>query len=194
MFYALGSLEALTSWRAYEPVDPNDVVIVGTAAAFIDAKRAMQAVVDTLGGGTVLALTDRRSALDQSNADAIRGATFVICVDGSALHARTIWRNSPVGDALCEASVVAIGSVSSVFGTVMIDPRGGAPTTGLNRFDDVVLAMPSEATQRERTQQLVGPQLLFVELTPTAVLGYDESWRVIDGDVVVTRAGAPAQL
>jgi len=90
--------------------------------------------------------------------------------------------------------VVAIGSVSSVFGTVMIDPRGGAPTTGLNRFDDVVLAMPSEATQRERTQQLVGPQLLFVELTPTAVLGYDESWRVIDGDVVVTRAGAPAQL
>lgn len=194
MFTALGSLDALSAWWSTQAIDPSDVVIVGTAAAFIGAAAAGEAVRTRLGGGQILALTDRSSALDTANATTLTNAAIIMCVDGSPLHARTVWRQSPVGDVLCTAPAVALGGVASVFGSVMIDPRGGAPTTALGRFDGVALMAPSDADQTTRTQQLLGPSVALVELGPSAIVHFDGTWRVASSDVVITKAGQPAAL
>jgi len=77
-------------------------------------------------------VVDRVSAGENHFATRIVEASLVVLCDGSALHARSVWRDTPVGEALARArSLVAVGASASVLGEVMIDPRGGAPTTGL---------------------------------------------------------------
>ena len=79
-----------------------------------------------------------------------------------------MWRANAFGDALDAAStLVAVGSVASVLGEVMIDPRGGAPTTGLGYRPGAALCAPSSDDQMARTRSLLGDELLVV-LGPTA--------------------------
>ena len=56
------------------------------------------------------------------------GADLVVLCDGSALHARAVWRNTPVGDAIGSASnLVAIGSHLTTRSSGGISRRGAAP-------------------------------------------------------------------
>ena len=77
-------------------------------------------------------VSDRAATKDQYYVDRLVDADLVVLCDGSALHARSVWRDNAFGEAINAAStLVAVGAVASVLGEVMIDPRGGAPTTGL---------------------------------------------------------------
>ncbi len=137
--FVVGSLGALRSLLRDGPLEVRanlDVVIVPTAAAFIGVAEAASqttAVFDDLDARIeALMVSDRAATGDQRNVDRLTRADLVVLCDGSSLHARSVWRDNAFGEALNAASLlVAVGAVASVLGEVMIDPRGGAPTTGL---------------------------------------------------------------
>lgn len=197
----VGSRQALADAPAITSLGRGDrVCVVATAAAFSGADRAMAELVETLAGCEatfeLLAAGDRRACDDPAVAARLGAADLVVALDGAALHARTAWRQTALATALGKSSPVAVGSVASVLGATMIDPRGGAPTTGLGLFDEVVVCAPSPEELARRTRSLVGPQLTLVEMGPNTILTYhDATWRLVRADaVVITRAGEPATL
>ena len=196
--YVVGSLDALRSALDEHALALEhrelDVTVVPTAAAFSGVAQASVLVANACLGLDArvegLMVSDRASANEPYFAERIARCDIVVLCDGSALHARTVWRSTPVGDALKAARLlVAIGSIATVLGEVMIDPRGGAPTTGLGLFAGVAFCAPSSEEQLARTRTLLGIESALVVVGPRAVVRlHDGQWRVLDGDdVVVTR-------
>jgi hypothetical protein len=194
---AVGSVDALRDVLArgepFRLTSESDVVIVPTAAAFTGATQsaielsllfeAFDAKVEALMN------TDRTSSDEPYFATRIREADLVVLSDGSPLHAKSVWHASAIGEAIREASrVIAIGSVSSVLGDVMIDPRGGAPTTGLGYRSGLVLSVSASDDQLHRTRSLLGGDALLAVLGDDgAVYGNGDQWSVLRDDVTVTR-------
>jgi cyanophycinase len=170
-----------------------DVVVVPTAAAFNGLTAAAIVVADVVTTFEYrvegLMIADRTAADEPYFVERLTSADLVVLCDGSALHARSVWRATPIGDALGRAKrLVAIGSVASVLGEVMIDPRGGAPTLGLNLFQGVAFTTPTSEEQLTRTRSLLAPEVALVVLESRGVVNFNGSaWRVINDDVVVTR-------
>ncbi len=178
----------------------TDVVVVPTAAAFTGATHAAVTVADALSVLDAriegVMVVDRASSAEPYFAQRITDADVVVLVDGSALHARAVWRETPVGAAIDAARLlVAVGSVATALGEVMIDPRGGAPTVGLGYRSGLVLGYSAPADQLARTRDLLGSDETFVVLGPDgAVLGVEGVWRVVRPDVVITRGAQSAVL
>jgi hypothetical protein len=196
MTVAVGSLNALSAVFARDIVDlaeGADVVVVPTAAAFTgitEAAFAVAQVCEPFGFRVeALMIADRTGAAEAYFAERLAAADLVVLCDGSPLHARSVWRTTPVGEAIAKASLlVAVGSVASVLGTVMIDPRGGAPTTGLDYRGGIAFTAPASDDQLMRTRSLLAPDVALVVLGPSGVVSHDgSSWKVVDDDVVVTR-------
>ena len=193
-----GSLDGLDAAVAAAGADPaTRVCVVATAAAFRGPDEAFEQIRELLDpSATIIAVTaiDRASANDPAVVAMVENAELVILVDGAPLHARSVWRNSALGHALADAALLCVGSTGSVLGETMIDPRGGAPTTGLGLFDDVVVSVRASPEQTQRTRGLLSRALL-VELGRRSVVVFDGHWRVVVGDdLVVTRAGVPTSL
>jgi hypothetical protein len=200
--YAVGSLDAMRSLLLDGPLtlrNDADVVIVATAAAFVgitEAALLTSAVFDGLEVRVeALMVSDRAATTDPYWAERLTGADLVVLCDGSPLHARSVWKGNSFGDAIDGAStLVAIGAVSSVLGEVMIDPRGGAPTTGLGYRSGAALCVPASDEQMTRTRSLLR-DVALVAIGPTGVVHHDgERWRVITGDVAVTRGHDVVEL
>jgi cyanophycinase-like exopeptidase len=171
-----------------------DVVVVPTAAAFTGAAEAALTVAQSLEGlGAqleALMVSDRTSANEPHFASRIEEASLVLLCDGSPLHARSVWRDSLVGAALAQARrVVAVGATASVLGEVMIDPRGGAPTTGLGLASGVAFCAPASEEQLTRTRTLLDEGTALVVLGERGVVAHENgTWRVVvSEDVIVSR-------
>lgn len=154
-FLAVGAEFPLAECLTAQLPANADVVIVPLAAAFTGATQAALDVAQQLEGSPltleVLLVSDRESANTAHFAQRVATADAVIVTDGSPLHLRTTLRGTALETALRQAKlVVAIGSVATVFGDPMIDPRGGAPTTGLGLFSDAVLTVASPTLERTR--------------------------------------------
>lgn len=187
--------------QLFDWVGDKDVVIVPTAAAFTGAAEAAVLVAHTLESVDArveaLMVTDRTSSAATYFEQRVARADVVVLCDGSALHARAVWRDTPVGDAIARANhLVAVGAVASVLGEVMIDPRGGAPTLGLGYRPGVALCPPASDDQLARTRSLLSRDVPLVVLGPRSVLQFaDRRWRVVRAeDVVVTRGPEPGKL
>jgi len=200
--YAVGSLDALRTLLRDGPltiVGHADVVIVPTAAAFIGVTEAVlltSAVFDAFDVRLeALMVSDRAATTDPYWTNQLTRADLVVLCDGSPLHARSVWRANPFGDAInLAATLVAIGAVSSVLGDVMIDPRGGAPTTGLGYRSGAALCLTASDDQMVRTRSLLR-DVALVELGSTGIVHHDgDHWRVMAGDVVVTRGPDDIEL
>jgi len=192
--FAVGSLDALRALLrdgALTLREHADVVIVPTAAAFTGLTEAAVLTGAEFDECDVrveaLMVSDRAATNDQHLIDRLARADLVVLCDGSPLHARSVWRANAFGDAINAAStLVAIGAVASVLGEVMIDPRGGAPTTGLGFRDGAAICLASSDEQMWRTRSLLSDVPLVV-LGPSGVVHHDgERWSVVAGDVVVT--------
>ncbi|MGC2176035.1 MAG: hypothetical protein WA614_11290 [Acidimicrobiales bacterium] len=203
-FTAVGSAEALSELLIRgEPLplsEGADVVIVPTAAAFIGAEAS---AIELAGlfearGTKVEALMNinRDSSNEPYFAQRLRDAQLVVVSDGSPLHARSVWRESLAGDAIRDArDVVAIGSVASVFGDVMVDPRGGAPTNGLGYVTGLVMSVAASEEELARTRSLLGDDPILAVLGPYGVVHFDgASWHVLSPDVITTRGAEPVEL
>jgi hypothetical protein len=200
--FAVGSLDALRSLLREGPLDvptQADVVLVPTAAAFTGVTEAAlltAAVFDDVDVRVeALMVSTRGEASDPYYVDRLGQSDLVVLCDGSALHARSVWRDSAFGHAINAASnLVAIGGVSSVLGEVMIDPRGGAPTTGLGYRNGAALTQPSSDDQMNRTRSLLG-NVTLVTIGATGVVHHDgDKWTVVSGHVVVTRGHDAVEL
>jgi hypothetical protein len=202
--FAVGSLLGLAALLAdhetlRRPVNA-DVVIVPTAAAFTGITESAVAIAAELEGYDLrveaLMAGDRLALSDPYFARRISEADVVILGDGSPLHARSVWRATDVGVAIdASSTLVAIGSVATVLGDVMIDPRGGAPTTGLGYRSGAALCFAASDEQMARTRSLLAKDVALVTLGATGIVHHDDSgWRVVRGDVVVTRGRDPASL
>lgn len=197
---SLGALRWVLTDGLLDLAAGADVVVVPTAAAFVGIAEAAWAVAEVCEpfelGAEALMVADRASTGEPYFVERLAAADLVVLCDGSPLHARAVWRATPVGEAIARATrLLAIGSVASVLGGVMIDPRGGAPTTGLGYRDGVAFATPSSDEQLARTRSLMPMDLALVVLGPHGVVvGEGARWRVVDDDVVVTRGLEPASL
>lgn len=195
--WAVGSLAALRTVLddAQLALEPNaDVVVVPTAAAFVGATQAAVAVAQVFEGRNVrveaLMIVDRAASDEPYFLQRLAECDLLVLCDGSALHARAVWRNSRIGDAINAApSLVVVGAVASALGDVMIDPRGGAPTIGLNFRPGVAFSPPASDEQLVRTRALLDGDVPLVVLGPQgAVHRCGEQWRVVRSEgVVVTR-------
>jgi hypothetical protein len=194
---AFGSLAALgdslTRGELFVVTSETDVVIVPTAAAFIGATEAAidLSMVFEGSGARVEALMhlDRSSSDEPYFAKRVRQANIVVLSDGSPLHAKSVWHQTPIGEAIRDAPlVVTIGSVSSVLFDTMIDPRGGAPTTGLGYREGLVVTTSASEEQLSRTRTLLGDDTILAVLGASGVLhGDGGGWRVVTGEVTTTR-------
>jgi cyanophycinase len=139
---------------------------------------------------------DRSSSDEPYFANRVRQADVVVLSDGSALHAKSVWHETPIGEAIRDAQfVIAVGSVASVLGDTMIDPRGGAPTMGLGYRHGIVLATSASDEQLSRTRTLLGDDQTLAVLGPSGVLhGDGERWRVVTGEVTATRGHETVEL
>ncbi len=200
--FAVGSLDALSAllrggqWVLDEEAS---VVIVPTAAAFTGFTEAAVVTGTAFEKFNVhveaLMVSDRVATSDTAIVDILTNADVVVLCDGSPLHARSVWRANAFGDAINAAStLIAVGAVASVLGDVMIDPRGGAPTTGLGYRSGAALCAPSSDEQMSRTRSLLNDVTLVV-IGPSGIVGHDGArWSVIAGDVVVTRGHDVVEL
>jgi hypothetical protein len=201
---AFGSLAALgdslTRGELFVVTSETDVVVVPTAAAFIGATEAAidLSTVFEGGGARVEALMhlDRSSSDEPYFAKRIREANIVVLSDGSPLHAKSVWHQTPIGEAIRDAPlVVTIGSVSSVLFDTMIDPRGGAPTTGLGYREGLVVTTSASEEQLSRTRALLGDDNILAVLGASGVLhGVGGRWRVVTGEVTTTRGHDEVEL
>lgn len=185
--------DVLASGEPFRLTSESDVVIVPTAAAFTGATQSAIELSLLLeeSDAKVEALMniDRTSSDEEYFAQRVREADLVVLSDGSPLHAKSVWHATALGEAIRDATrVIAIGSVASVLGDVMIDPRGGAPTTGLGYRHGLVLSVSASEEQLHRTRSLLGDDALLAVLGEHgAVYSGGEGWTVLRDDVVVTR-------
>jgi hypothetical protein len=194
---AVGSASALRDVLArgepFQLSGESDVVIVPTAAAFTGATQSAieLSLLFNESEAKVEALMniDRTSSDEAYFATRVSEADLVVLSDGSPLHAKSVWHATRLGEAIHDASrVLAIGSVASVLGDVMIDPRGGAPTTGLGYRSGLALSVRASEDQLHRTRSLLGSEILLAVLGEDGVVyGDGDHWSVLRGDVVVTR-------
>ncbi|MFY9783435.1 MAG: hypothetical protein WAK12_07890 [Acidimicrobiales bacterium] len=201
---AVGSFDGLRDMLSFdEPLhvtSDSDVVVMPTAAAFTGATQAaieLSTLFDESKAKVeALMNIDRASSHEPYFAERIRAADLVVLSDGSALHAKSVWHASLVGEAIRDARcIVAVGSVASVLGDVMIDPRGGAPTVGLGYREGLVIALSASEEQLHRTRTLLGAEATLAVLGRRGAVYFDgESWRTLNDDVVVTREFTVVEL
>lgn len=170
-----------------ERVGDAEVLILPTASAFVGPQAVGEAVVEWLSANEVSALVldvvTRQDASDQIVAERVRSARAVMATDGTALHLRTTLKSTPVLDAVLAAIdsgalLIASGASASVMSDPMIDPRGGAPTTGLGPLRSFCVVDPDDDEMLERTLGLVPEALPVMTIAPGSGL-----WCSADGSI-----------
>lgn len=126
----------------------TEVVVLPTGGAYEQPQRLVDqatAFFDGLGVKTRgLMVLGRPDAQDEANVAAVREARFVYLAGGSALHLRSVLKESALWDALVlawndGAAVAGSSAGAMVMGDPMVDPRGGAFTLGLGLVEQVAV-------------------------------------------------------
>jgi cyanophycinase len=124
----------------------DEVLVLPTGAAYEQPQRVVDRAVAYFKGLGVpargLMVLGRPDAQSADNAAAVAAARFVYLVGGSALHLRSVLKESAVWDALIQgwnagATVAGSSAGAMVLGDPMVDPRGGAFTLGLGLVEQL---------------------------------------------------------
>ena len=187
----------------------DEVLVVPTGAAYEHPQRLVERAIgwfDRLDVRAVgLDLLARPDAFDQTHIDRVRSARFLYLVGGSPMHLRSVLKDSPAWDALCQAwddgAVLAGSSAGAmVLCDPMVDPRGGAFTLGLGLVANLAV-IPAHNRWSEdaahRTLKMSPPGLALVGIDERTALvrDIDGSWKTEGaGSVAVFQGGKPADL
>jgi cyanophycinase len=187
----------------------SEVLVLPTGAAYEHPQRLVDQAIDyftSLGvSARGLMVVGRQDAQAQEHVDAIDGAKLVYLAGGSALHLRSVLKESPVWDALIRAwnggaAVAGSSAGAMVLGDPMVDPRGGAFTLGLGLVEQVAFIPHFDEWSPEKAHrvfQLAPAGVPVVSIhTQTALLrAPDGSWtRAGDGKIEVFVDGKKAGL
>jgi cyanophycinase len=171
----------------------KEVLVVPTAAAYEQPQKVVAAASAYFGDlGVKVKAADvygRTAATDKANVKAVRAAKLVYFGDGSPLHMRSVFKDTPWWDALVEAwndgtSVAGTGAGAMVLGDPMVDPRGGAFTLGLGLLPSLAAMTKThdwhDETKR-RTIQLAtkGLPLVAVDDATAALRSPKGEWSVL---------------
>ena len=160
----------------------KDVLVVPTAAAYEHPQRTIDAATTYFGqlGAKVKALDviTRPAATDKANVKLIKAAKLIYFGDGSPLHLRSVYKDTPVWDALVAAfndgtAVAGTGAGAMVLGDPMVDPRGGAFTLGLGLVPSLAAMTKTHEWSPEtkrRTIQLANKGLPVVAVDDATAL------------------------
>ena len=197
-----------------EAAGTDQVLILPTAAAFEHPQRLVDRAIAWFAamGATAVGLDvlNRRDAVDEANAEAIRAARFIYLAGESPMHLRSVLKDTPTWDAMVEAwqngAVLAGSSAGAMVLTdPMVDSRGGAFTVGLGVIAPLAIVPHADTWSDDklhRTQSLAPaatPVVGLPERTALLRLGDSEagdtSWRVEGvGDIKVWVHGEIADL
>ncbi len=158
------------------------VHILPTAQAFENPKKAIENArrwFSSLGANIEpINVLSRSDANEEIYADTLRDAKFIYLSGGSALHLKTALKNTPVYTAIIDAyrngAVVAASSAAAmVLGDPMVDPRGGAFTTGLGLLKNFA-AVPHFGRQSkeryDRTIKFAPPYVTLAAISEKTAL------------------------
>jgi cyanophycinase len=171
----------------------KDVLVVPTASAYEQPQKVVEAATAYFGGLGVKVkaanVYGRTAAMDKAHVKAVRAAKLVYFGDGSPLHMRSVFKDTPWWDALVEAwnegtAVAGTGAGAMVLGDPMVDPRGGAFTLGLGLLPSMAAMTKThdwhDETKR-RTIQLAtkGLPLVAVDDATGALRSPKGEWSVL---------------
>jgi cyanophycinase len=175
----------------------TEVVVLPTGGAYEHPQRLVDQAVAwfaSLGAKAVgLDVLTRRDAQNPERAAVVAGARFVYLAGGSALHLRSVLKDSAVWDAMVQAfddgaAVAGSSAGAMVLCDPMVDPRGGAFTLGLGLVEQVAVIPHFDAWSPEKHQRAL-------QLAPAGlpVVGVDEQTALVrhpDGRWEAAGAGA----
>ena len=187
----------------------EEVLILPTAAAYEHPERAVQTAVEWFAGlgakARGLMVLARPDAESEANVAAIRDARFIYLSGGSPLHLRSVLKDSPAWDALCQAwqgGAVLAGSSAGAMALCdpMVDPRGGAFTLGLGLLAQVAIIPHHNTWSEEKAKRTItlapkGLPIVGIDERTALIRGVDGTWTVAGvGSVVVFQDGHEAGL
>jgi cyanophycinase len=187
----------------------DEVVVLPTAAAYEHPQRTVDTATQyfaQFGARTrSLMVLARPDAEDDANAEVVRAARFIYLGGGSALHLRSVLKDSKLWHALeaaWQAGAVLAGSAAGamVLCDPMIDPRGGALTVGLGLVEQLAVLPHADtwsAEKAHRTFSLAegGLRIAAIDGQTALIRDSDGTWRVAGaGDVTVYVDGKPSGL
>lgn len=187
----------------------EEVLILPTAAAYEHPQRAVQTAEQWFAGlgakARGLMVLARPDAESEANVAAIRDAGFIYLSGGSPLHLRSVLKDSPAWDALCQAwqgGAVLAGSSAGAMALCdpMVDPRGGAFTLGLGLLAQVALIPHHNTWSEEKAKRTItlapkGLPIVGIDERTALIRGVDGTWTVAGvGSVVVFQDGHEAGL
>lgn len=166
------------------------VVVLPTADAFEHPERQVAAA---LGWAERLSLDvealmvlRRAEAMEEGAAEVVRAARAVYLVGDQSLHLRSVLKDTPVWQAVCDVLaggglVVGVGASASALCDPMVDPRGGAFTLGLGLVPGLALADGVEQWSPERLRRTLDMADTPVACVPTgaALVRSAGTWRSV---------------
>ena len=171
----------------------TDVLLITAGAAFENPNGIVAAAsthFDTMGA-TVRALpvANRRDANDDTIVRTAKAAQFIYISDGSAMHLRSVLKDTQLFDVIVAAYrggavLAASGAGATVICDPMIDPRGGAYTVGLGVVEH--LAVYPHHTSVEDHLWLRAVDLLTTDAT---LVGIDNETALIRDATGAWRVG-----
>ncbi len=187
----------------------EQVLVLPTAAAYEHPERAVETARAWFGamGARVqgLMVLRRHDAEDEEHAARVAEARFIYIGGGSALHLRSVLKDSAVWRALVSAwqdgAVLAGSSAGAMVLTdPMVDPRGGAFTVGLGLMAQVALIPHYDKWSHDKARRTLvlapkGLPVVGIDERTAVVLDPAEGWRAAGaGRVHVWVDGAEAGL
>lgn len=187
----------------------TEVVVLPTAGAYEHPERDVEAAGEWFAslGGTVrcLPVLTRPDALVAEHVDVVASARFVYLCGESSMHLRSVFKDSPVWEALVAAwqggAVLAASSgAARVLCDPMVDPRGGAFAVGLALLPGLAVIPHHDHWSREkahRTIQLApkGLPIAGIDDRTALIRDPDGSWRAEGaGEVAIFVDGASQPL
>lgn len=168
----------------------TDVVVLPTAAAFEQPERRVIEAASWFERFSAqvegLMVTTRHEAHDAAIAARVAAARFIYLSGGSALHLRSVLKETPVFEAIRSAYeqgavLAAAGAAAMVLSDPMVDPRGGAPTVGLGPLTKVAVVShygdeheDQHGEKMHRSEVLFGGDVMVVGLPVRCALIRDD--------------------
>lgn len=187
-------------------LDGRSVLVLPTASAFVHPQRVGDAAAAWLRSqgieADVATVLNRRDANEPEVVARAAAAGAYLLTDGTAMHARSVLKETPLWEAMCVghgagAALVGAGGGAVVLCDPMVDERGGGLTLGLGLLSRMaVLAGHGRGPGHmvKRIRELAGPDIPVVTVPDAAALVCDADGWHPHGDVEVHLGGRVADL
>lgn len=189
--------------------DAAEVVVLPTAAAYEHPDRLIAAAerwFEPLGAKVrALQVLTRADALADENVAPVREARCIYLAGGSAMHLRSVLKDSPIWEAVVAAwsegaSVAGSSAGAMVLCDPMVDPRGGAITLGLGLVEQLAVIPHHESWSEDKARRTLhiaprGLPIAGIDERTALVRSSSGTWSAAGvGSVAVFVDGQPADL